>query len=266
MKTSEERSGRVIETPAIVLRFDNSGETDRIVTLFTEEAGKVSAIAKSSRRSFRRFGAALDLFTIIEARFARMRGPSRPLLEKVRAIELLPEIRKNLGKFGQGCRILELLAELFHEGETAPATFRLAVSALKKIATGEMKGEGMRSFEIRVAATAGFKPDFTHACSQCGSSGDALSEPLFSLSRGAFICGRCLSVDDRCVRVRAGTLKSLAALSAGNGSLSRRVAMGMTASREAEELLAGFLEYHLGRKLRARAVALELERYCPLGG
>ncbi len=37
-------------TEAIVLRTRNLGEADKILTLFTESRGKVSAVARGSRR------------------------------------------------------------------------------------------------------------------------------------------------------------------------------------------------------------------------
>ena len=47
-----------ITTPAIVLRTVDYGEADRVVTLFTREHGKLSALARGARKSVKRFGAA----------------------------------------------------------------------------------------------------------------------------------------------------------------------------------------------------------------
>ena len=54
-------------TPAIVLRTVDYGEADRVVTLFTRDAGKLSALARGARKSVKRFGAALGLFGVGEA-------------------------------------------------------------------------------------------------------------------------------------------------------------------------------------------------------
>jgi len=45
---------------ALVLRVVAYGEADAIVTLFTDELGKITAIGRSARKSVRRFGGALE--------------------------------------------------------------------------------------------------------------------------------------------------------------------------------------------------------------
>ena len=47
----------------LVIHRVNTGETDRILTLFTREKGKLSAIAKSSRSAKSRSSGATELFT-----------------------------------------------------------------------------------------------------------------------------------------------------------------------------------------------------------
>jgi DNA repair protein RecO (recombination protein O) len=53
-------SGRLIVSHALVVRVVPYGEADAIVTLFTEELGKVSALGRGARKSVRRFAAALE--------------------------------------------------------------------------------------------------------------------------------------------------------------------------------------------------------------
>ena len=54
---------RVYKAHALVLKRFSVGETDRILTLFTREYGKLSAIAKGSRRELSRIAAATEPFT-----------------------------------------------------------------------------------------------------------------------------------------------------------------------------------------------------------
>ena len=61
-------------TPAVVLKRVPYGEADLVVTLYTRDLGKLSALARSARRSQRRFGGVLDLFTVSEAELKPHRG------------------------------------------------------------------------------------------------------------------------------------------------------------------------------------------------
>ena len=45
---------------AIVLKSIDFGEADKIITFFTKDFGKIRGIAKSAKRSKKRFGAALE--------------------------------------------------------------------------------------------------------------------------------------------------------------------------------------------------------------
>ena len=53
----------LFKTDAIVVRSLNYGESDRIITFFTRDFGKIKGIAKGARRSKKRFQNALGLFS-----------------------------------------------------------------------------------------------------------------------------------------------------------------------------------------------------------
>ncbi|MCZ6822253.1 MAG: DNA repair protein RecO, partial [Deltaproteobacteria bacterium] len=54
-------------TRALVLRTFDLAESDRLVHLYTEDLGRVSAIAKGARRSQRRFPGTLEIFNLLDA-------------------------------------------------------------------------------------------------------------------------------------------------------------------------------------------------------
>src|SRR5437016_5754381 len=60
---------RELATSALVLRTRPYGESDRIVTLITEQHGKVTGIAKGAKNSRRRFAGTLEPFVLIRAVF-----------------------------------------------------------------------------------------------------------------------------------------------------------------------------------------------------
>src|SRR5262249_43560312 len=53
-------ASRRIVTLAFVVKVVHYGEADAVVTFFTEQAGKVAALARGARKSKRRFAAALE--------------------------------------------------------------------------------------------------------------------------------------------------------------------------------------------------------------
>ncbi len=63
-----------LRTDAIVVRRVAYGEADLIVTLYTRELGKISALARSARRSRKRFGGGLELFNITSLELKKTRA------------------------------------------------------------------------------------------------------------------------------------------------------------------------------------------------
>ena len=59
---------------AFLLRSVNFKESDKIVTLFLERMGKISAMAKGARKSWRRFGGALEPFSLFEVTVVQGKG------------------------------------------------------------------------------------------------------------------------------------------------------------------------------------------------
>src|SRR5207247_7539818 len=65
---------RELATSALVLRTRPYGESDRIVTLLTEQHGKLTGIAKGAKNSRRRFAGTLEPFVRIRAVFRQRTG------------------------------------------------------------------------------------------------------------------------------------------------------------------------------------------------
>jgi DNA repair protein RecO (recombination protein O) len=163
------------KTEAIVLRSMRFSEADRILHLYTEQRGRLGAIAKGIRKTKSRFGARLEPLSHVELMLHEGSGE----LQTITGVELLhshhasreDNYRLNVGMigaeamlrlfgepeanaraFGALARFLELL------DETPPATTRPAVDAL-----------GL-SFQLKLLWLAGYLPHLT-SCVECGAVG-----------------------------------------------------------------------------------------------
>jgi DNA repair protein RecO (recombination protein O) len=66
---------------AFVLRTLDYGESDRIVTFYTDEFGKLKGIAKGARRSRKRFANAIEMFSCSTIVFSRKNNQGLALIE-----------------------------------------------------------------------------------------------------------------------------------------------------------------------------------------
>ena len=114
-------------TRALVLRTFDQGESDRLVHLYTEELGRVSAIAKGARRSRRRFPGTLEILTVLEARIVDPPRSSLMRIEGAKLAQPFEGLVNHLGRYAIACQLLELLDRFTGEREPSPTLFQFAV-------------------------------------------------------------------------------------------------------------------------------------------
>src|SRR4051794_30135593 len=116
-------------TSLVVHRLD-LGEHDRILTLFTREKGKVSAIAKGSRRAASRLSGATELF--IQARLQLGVGRTLDVVSQCEIQQSFSGLRQDLQRLARATYFCELLDRLTGDrDETASQElFDLTIGAL----------------------------------------------------------------------------------------------------------------------------------------
>src|ERR1700751_368867 len=138
------------ESEAIVLRTYPMRKADLLVTLLTRAEGKVRGVARSAKKSKRRFGGALESLTYVLAyydvreRQELVRLDACEVLESPLASEVTYARAVALG------HIAELLDELLPDREANDAVFRLTLSVLQ-VLTGEEIWMPVTYFELWVA-------------------------------------------------------------------------------------------------------------------
>lgn len=154
------------ESEAIVLRTYSLREADLLVTLFTRLEGKVHGVARSAKKSRRRFGGALEPLTYVRAfydvreRQELVRLDSCDVLESPLASEVSYPRALALG------HIAELLDELLPDHEANDAIFRLTLSVLHAL-TGPEIWMPITYFELWLTRLVGFLPELNE-CVVCG--------------------------------------------------------------------------------------------------
>ena len=249
-------------TEALVLRFVDFGESDRIVHLLTPDQGRVAAIAKGARRSRKRFPGTLDLFNHLHVQFARP-GRRRPTgmrrLEVAKLERTFLAPRRDLGCFALACYLLELLDRAAPEGGRSgdlERLFRFALEALSHLEVGGADRRLRVLYELRALDALGFRPEFAN-CVRCGrealEGAPAGAYPRFLVAEGGALCEACQRPQDGAIALRRGTLRALSqALELPVGAL-RRLALSGEMLDEADRLVRHFQHFHLGLELRSQS-------------
>ena len=154
------------ESEAIVLRTYPMREADLLVTLFTRLEGKVRGVARSAKRSKRRFGGALEPLTYVRAYYNVREGQE---LVRLDACEVLASPLATEVSYPRALalgHIAELLDEFLPDHETNDAIFRLTLSVLQVLSGPEI-WMPVTYFDLWLTRLVGFLPELSE-CVVCG--------------------------------------------------------------------------------------------------
>jgi DNA repair protein RecO (recombination protein O) len=228
-----------VATEAVVLRTRPYGESDRIVTLLTEQHGKVTGIAKGAKNSRRRFGGTLEPFLRIRAVFQQRSTSDLVFLLRCEFLSAWRVFGRDLDRYAAGSTVLELTDRMVHGRESGREVFRLTEEALDLLDAGAACDPVLRAFELHLLAVTGYAPALDH-CRECGRTPEAPTLYL-AAERGGFLCRACVRPYERVRPVAATTVREIARLAAGPLAAAAASASATTLAEAAvvAELLIG---------------------------
>ena len=172
----------LMESEAIVLRTYPLREADLLVTLFTRAEGKVRGVARSAKKSKRRFGGALEPLTHVRA-FYDVR--ERHELARLDACEVLESPLASQVSYARAvalAHVAELLDEMLPDREPNDAIFRLGLSVLHELRGSDI-WMPVTYFDLWLTRLVGFLPDLTE-CIVCGRTLNGSSAFFHALADG----------------------------------------------------------------------------------
>lgn len=248
----------LVSTDAIVLHAFDYLESSRILRLLTRDVGMRSVLAKGLRKSARRFGGGVDLFSRGTAHLYTKAGRDLDTLGSFDDLRVRLELATDMARFTGASVLAELVLRFAREAEADERLFATLVGAMDTVAdaAGSAAVEAVLAGAWLLVAELGFAPS-VDACSVCHSPFAADEPVLFSHPAGGALC-------QRCGRTARGRLlppvarHSLARWLSGEHLAGTSEAEG----RAHQRLLREFLDEHLtdGRPLRAYS-AWERERW-----
>ena len=251
-------------TSAILLRRIEFGDYDLIVTLFTEDQGKISAIAKSAKKSVKRFPGVLEPFSLVNVVLTR--GKGMPVLKEASLERPYFKIREDILKTSYASYWSEIIYLWMAENEPQKNLYRLTTQVLSELDRGEIQVEILSIlFQMRFLSLAGFRPNFDH-CHTCKTDLDQIqcASVVADPAKGGIVCPKCGDVHGNRQRLSKGTLKQL--MWTDNDDLERvaRVRFTPTAMAEGLTFLESFVPFHIGKSPKSlkvlKAVRKNLDR------
>ncbi len=204
----------VVRTPSIVLRQVEIFESSLVVTLFTRELGKVSALAKGARRLKSPMQGGLDLVGVSDIVLLHKASDALDLVTEATSIERFLCLRRDLTALYAGYYVAELLADLTDLHDPHPRLFDAAVVSLRHLEDPVLRSRRVFRFELACLRELGLMPSLDD-CSSCGlliENGGDPGTVGFGLATGGVLCPSCRSGVPHVATLSWDTLEAIRAL------------------------------------------------------
>lgn len=173
------------EVKGLVLRATNIGESDRLLTIYTEERGVITAFAKGSRSLKSRKMSSTMQFCY--SNFVLETRADKCWIKEASLIESFFGLRESIEGLALAAYIVEVLSDVA-TAEAERDLLRLALNSLYAISMGKTEICKIKAaFEIRCAAILGFMPEIL----SCHTCGERDGEFFFNIMAGAIECHAC---------------------------------------------------------------------------
>ncbi|MFN3694030.1 MAG: DNA repair protein RecO [Ignavibacterium sp.] len=181
----------IIKTQAVVLGKMNYSDSSLIVTLYTENNGKVSAIVKGARSPKSKLALIVDTLNHIEVIFYKKESRELQIVSSADLISHYPNIKSDLESTKYAFAVLELVRNLTIENESNNRLFKGLIKILDHF---ENKKEApsilfARFFMFLITET-GYEI-MIDKCSICGKELVPDYSVGYNFSTG-FVCSECL--------------------------------------------------------------------------
>jgi len=145
---------------ALIIKKTEYGESDYLVTLFTNSYGKVKALARNAKKSKKRFGGRLEPFLHLNAEISFNENKFN-ILNDVSIEKAYSSIMNSLESFAFASFILEHLEIFSYENQRSDELFNETIKALEIINSGTNLLPSLLQFQLSLLEINGIKPDFS---------------------------------------------------------------------------------------------------------
>lgn len=193
---------------AIVLRRRDAGESDRRLTVLSEERGLVDVFAKGARKAGSRLAGCSEPLAVSVMQVAK--GKQREFLTQAQPITSFPGLRDDYDRLACGLSLAEVAAQTTPHERPEPELFTFLLVALKHVETHEKPLVALVWALAGLLDVTGHRPSFD-LCAETGAK-IAEANPWYSSAAGGYVRESAASSFSDRTRTRPEVLIGLARL------------------------------------------------------
>lgn len=193
-----------LKTDGLIIREQQTGEDDRLVTLLTRDYGIIRAFVRGAKRIKSKSQSATQLFAY--GNFSIYRGKDAYSIDEAQPIEIFFDLRNDIISLSLAQYFCELAGELAPVEDDAGDYLKLVLNALHMLSKNKRPHNQLKAIvELRMLTLSGYMPDLV----ACGDCGDFTDEGMyFSPVEGQLFCSECVG-DHTCIPLPGGVLSAM---------------------------------------------------------
>lgn len=239
----------------IVIRTANYGESNKIVTLYTREWGKVGMMARGAKKPNSRLSAVTQPFTY--GYFLMQRGSGLGTMQQGEMISSMRSIKEDIFLTAYAAYIVELLDRSVEDRKPNPFLFELLYQSLNLINEGYDPDIIMNIFEMKMLNTLGLYP-ILNQCAVCGSTDGHFS---FSIREGGLLCHRCLEKDPYHFKLSPAAVRLLRVFYYFDLSRLGDISVKDETKAELKKIITAYYDENSGLNLKSKKFLNQMEKF-----
>ena len=175
---------------AIVLRVNDLGESDKIVTFYSMQAGKMAGIAKGAKKSKKRFSNKLEIFSLLDVFYDDRNRAGLVRIDEAELLAPFMSLRENYERYVNAVLACELIYYWSRDNDSDKNIFNLLHWALQGIDKGSPALIVQIFFQVKLYTLLGYRPHLA-GCIKCENNEQSGMPYLFHPGRHGLLCRNC---------------------------------------------------------------------------
>lgn len=176
-----------LNTNGLILKEQNIGETDKLVTVLTADLGVIKAFVRGAKSVKSKKQSATGL--LCYSKLTLYDGRDAYIIDEAQAIEVFFGLRNDIEKLALGQYFAELAFELSPKETNANEYLRVVLNSLYFLSTSKYPDSQLKAItELRLLSLSGYMPNLV-ACDKCGEF--ETDTMFFNFEHGLLYCENC---------------------------------------------------------------------------
>ena len=259
-----------VKSEGILLKSVNWKEHSKIVTIFTDNAGRQSIVDRGGRSLKSKRGRLMS-FSRLELAYFKSERSGTGYITEVEPLEIFQfEKEGTLGRLIFASAAVELLYDLLPADEPQEGLYHLTIQYLRLIDKVRKAAiiPVFLAYFLKLLSYLGYRPNLA-GCISCGkeskdtllTNSNGVSFHVFSPERGGLVCSTCQKPGEYYIKLHSDRLDKIYRLQTASLAESAEIKLRLGEAEELLELLTSFLKYQTdARELNSLKILEKLKK------